>query len=77
VSDGNQYAGLGSVVKLDTNISKACLHCPGEFFDGEDIDNAINHYVQKHHYRVLHVGTETSHGQDGKPWHNTVAIVGI
>ena len=72
----NIYAGIGSIVKISAGLNTRCKHCE-ERIDGEKIDKAVNHYIHEHKYRLLHVGTETSNGQDGKPWHDTVALVGI
>lgn len=70
-----QYAGIGSVVTLSSNISQGCQVCNG-WLDGEKLDAAINHYIG-HGWRLLHVGQETHpHHTDGSAWHSTVAVVG-
>lgn len=69
------YKGISHVVHISTNISKSCEHCK-EFIDSEELGTSINHYIDKHGYKLLHVGTETIHDMDGKPWHTTVAVVG-
>ena len=69
------HEGISHVVHLSTNIGKGCEHC-GTFIDSEDLAKSINHYITTHGYRLLHTGSETIHGSDGKPWHTTVAIVG-
>lgn len=38
------------------------------------IHDKINHYLE-HGCEILHVGTETTHDQDGRPWHSTVAVL--
>jgi hypothetical protein len=65
-------------IKLSSSIGKGCEHCGagvGPLVGDDDIANDIDHYVNEHGYKLLHVGTETNHGPDGKPWHNTVAIL--
>lgn len=69
-------AGLGDVVKLSTDNSQPCKLCQLAL-SGKKIDESINHYVKAHNYRVLHVGTETSLDLEGKPWHDTVAVLGV
>jgi len=44
--------------------------------DWYDLGNRIQHYLD-HGYKLLHVGSETSHDDEGKPWHSTVAVVGL
>lgn len=74
------FEGADHVVHISTNIGKTCEHCtewiganPGS---DHRLADSINHYIEAHGYRLLHVGSETSHGMDGKPWHSTVAVVG-
>jgi len=38
--------------------------------------HSVNHYIAQHGYALLHVGTETSRDDKGKPWHNTIAVLG-
>jgi hypothetical protein len=42
----------------------------------DDLSDRINHFIEAHGYRLLHVGTETSHDSNGNPWHSTVAVLG-
>ncbi len=37
---------------------------------------SINHYIEMHGYKLLHVGTETIHDDQGEPWHTTVSVLG-
>ena len=63
---------------VSSNIGRGCEHC-GEWVgadDSGDIGASINHYIGQHGYRLLHVGSQTSHDAEGKPWHSTVAILG-
>lgn len=43
---------------------------------GRGLDEVINHYIEKHAYKLLHIGTETSLSDDGTPAHTTVAFLG-
>jgi hypothetical protein len=64
--------------QISSNIGRGCEHCGhgiGALDDG-DVSDGINHYIEEHGYHLLHVGQETNHGPDGKPWHNTVAVLG-
>lgn len=63
------------VVTVSTNIGTGCKECD-MFIDGtNDFDGGVNHYIQEHGYKLLHVGTETSHGDEGY-WSSTVAVLG-
>jgi hypothetical protein len=42
----------------------------------QDLDDQINHYINKHQYHLLHVGQETTYGEEGTPWQSTVAVLG-
>jgi hypothetical protein len=68
---------------ISTNIGRSCEHCECGVGAGAaptqsdgDIATSINHYIDIHGYTLLHVGTETSEGRDGKLWHHTVALLG-
>jgi hypothetical protein len=63
---------------LSSNVGRGCEHCGhsiGALSQG-DVADSVNHYIQEHGYRLLHVGTETTHDSNGKPWHTTVVILG-
>ena len=73
------YAGVGHVVTVSTNVRHSCEHCefrigPSEHNDG--LKDSVNHYITKHGYRLLHVGTQTDRDDEGNPWHLTVAVLG-
>ncbi len=72
----NYYQGVKHVVHISTDVVSPCEHC-GKW-DRIDIglDERVNHYVKQHGYKLLHVGTETSHDDKGNPWHSTVVVVG-
>jgi len=69
------YEGIKHVVHISTNIGTRCAHCR-ESIGGERFAESINHYIGAHGYKLLHVGTETSHASEGGLWHSTVAVVG-
>jgi hypothetical protein len=67
--------GISHVVHISTNIGEGCEHCT--FQIGTDkFAESINHYIAQHDYKLLHAGTETSEGVDGKLWYHSVALVG-
>ena len=71
------YLGVGHVVQLSTNVTRACHHCTKPIpYGGHDFGEKVNHYIIEHGYKLLHVGGETSHDADGNPWHSTVAVLG-
>ena len=63
------------VVHISTNEKKACELCGHMLLAEDSLAGPVNHYLQEHGYKLLHVGSETSHGQSG-PRHSTVAVVG-
>ncbi|HXT69381.1 MAG TPA: hypothetical protein VN700_06490 [Vicinamibacterales bacterium] len=69
------YEGITNVVEISSNIGRGCQHCD-QFVGLEKFAESITHYITKHGYRLLHVGTQSELGDDGKPLHHTVAIVG-
>jgi hypothetical protein len=65
------------LVRLSTNEYGACAECD-QWSAGPrySVTDHANHYVQEHGYQILHVGQETSHDDEGKPWQATVIVVG-
>ena len=70
----NWYA-VEHVVVLDTDTSQPCEHC-SEYIKHDDLQAGINHYLEKHGYRVLSIGPQTMHADDGSPWHIVSAVLG-
>jgi hypothetical protein len=67
-------------VEVSSDIGRRCEHCDqsvGYETSGTDLSKSINHYIEAHGYRLLHVGTRTTTGSDGHPWNVTVAILGL
>ena len=66
------------VVHVSTGVGTYCEHCgePVGFLDAAGLAHSVNHYIAQHGYALLHVGTETSRDDKGKPWHNTIAVLG-
>lgn len=64
--------------------SGACEHCNDGIKTNSSLMgvhddyfvNAINHYVQKHGYKILHIGQYTDTEVEGGLWHGTTAVLG-
>ncbi len=66
---------ISSIVRISTNEGIQCRHCTTSI--GLDkFEESVNHYIEQHGYRLLHVGMETSDSDVGSPWHSTVAVLG-
>ncbi len=65
------------VTYLSTSVGKFCSHCSGELLGLDRFGESVNHLIEKHGYRLLHVGQETTRGDDGNGWHSTVAVLGL
>jgi len=66
-----------SVVHVSTSVGRPCRINGCGFFLGLDkFQESCNHLIQQHGLKCLHVGQETSHDNDGKPWQSTVAVFG-
>jgi hypothetical protein len=62
-------------VRLASDEGRSCDHCT---FRGQphELDTQINHYIERHGYRLLHLGTETTAGDRGEAFHRVVAVLG-
>ena len=63
------------IVHISTSVTTGCKLC-GERIGGDHFADSVNHYLQRHSYKLLHVGSETITSNDGKPCHATVAVLG-
>lgn len=63
------------VIALSTGVSRGCEFC-NEWFDGERIQEATNHYLQQHGCIVLHVGAQSALDPDGTRHHATAIVLG-
>ena len=63
------------IVHITTSIEKSCEHCTTQV-GGDRFAESVNHYIENHGYKLLHVGTETTHDMNGSPWQVSVAVVG-
>lgn len=64
-------------------IDGGCDHCHDEIKSfpimgvcDEYHTNKVNHYVQKHGYKILHVGQYTDTEVDGGLWHGVIFVLG-
>jgi len=74
----NSFIGIKHTVYISSNIGKRCEHCNYHIgAPDKDVVDGINHYIDNHGYKLLHVGQEWSEDNQGKTIHHTVAIVGI
>jgi hypothetical protein len=65
------------VLTLSTNVISPCEHCDRFGPDSHDrLAQAINHYLEAHGYRLLHIGQDTTRNNEGELWHATIAILG-
>jgi hypothetical protein len=71
----NLYEGIRHVVRVTTDSSASCEHCQ-EQMSMDRFPKLVNHYIERHGYRLLHVGTETTDDSKANPWHTTIAILG-
>jgi hypothetical protein len=64
-----------TILHISTNIQSGCRLCRESIPHGDRYFQAmVNHMTGAHGYKILHVGPETSHGDNG-PWHTTVAVL--
>jgi len=77
------YDGVRHTIELRSGTGKKCQHC--DFWVGPDQTHAadlgdqINHYIEYHDYKLLHVGTDTDTDYDGQNYTKhpvAIAIVG-
>ncbi len=68
MSKVTDYHNVKHVVQISTHVGTGCEHCNVSI---DDFADRINHYIEKHGYKLLHVGQET-----GANLQMTVAVLG-
>jgi len=72
----NNIENTSEILRLSTMECRGfCKVCGEDIRPTEDFEMAVNHYLKKHGFILLHIGQETSHG-DKEYWHSTVAVLG-
>lgn len=71
----NYYKGIKHVVTISTDESLTCDECKSEL-ERNNVSGALNHYIEQHGYKILHIGQQTSKDNEGHIFHLTVALVG-
>lgn len=67
--------GVKRVVHISTGIGEGCKHCT-ERIGTDRFAESVNHYIEKHGYKLLHVGTESDRYTEGEVAYMTVAVLG-
>lgn len=65
-------------IQLFSFIESGCEICDENIRhhnDDGELSKAINHYIQKHDYKLLHLGDQTVEGDDGL-WRGVTAVLG-
>jgi len=64
------HEGIKHVVEVSTHTGTSCEHCHTQV-GLANFTEGINHYIEAHGYKLLHIGSETGEGLQ-----MTVAILG-
>jgi tRNA U54 and U55 pseudouridine synthase Pus10 len=75
MSSSSEYVGIKKVVQISSGTLEACMVCADSLNATEDFSGAVNHYLDTHGYRLLHIGQQTSRVDEGLR-SDTVAILG-
>jgi hypothetical protein len=63
------------MVKVSSDVGEKCPLCDFFMKGSEQWQEACNHLLA-HGLKCIHVGQESMHDNDGKLYHNTVAVFG-
>ncbi len=64
-----------NTIRISSDTHHNCSVC-GDFRFEEDVSAGINHMIQQHDFTLFHVGTQTTHDNNGNIYHTTIAILG-
>lgn len=72
----NYYKGVKHTIYLSTDTGYRCEICSHEGEWNHNFAKAINHYIEKHGYKILHIGQDAKETGKGNPISDTVAVLG-
>lgn len=70
------YEGIQHIVYISTNIGTWCEHCGSVNIGMDKFAESVNHYIENHGYKLLHVGQESKETDKGNPISDTIAVLG-
>lgn len=70
-----EITSVKHTIKLSTDEMSGCAFCSQSF--GTSLDWDINHLIQAHGGKLLHVGTQSLNVADEPAYYSTVALVGF
>ncbi len=70
----NYYEGVKQVKQLTPENIIRCEPCD---YLPNNLEEAINHYLSIHDYKLLHVGTQSSVHSTGEVVHDIAAVLGM
>lgn len=68
----NYYEGIKHIISFTSVGVSNCEHCKANF----SFQETINHYIDQHGYKLLHVGTQSSLHTDGNLVHDVAIVLG-
>ncbi len=68
--------GISHVVSVNSDENRGCEYCGDFRIGGNGFAASVNHYIEDHGYRLLHLGQQTDTDYQGRPFQMTVAILG-
>lgn len=72
----SEYSGVKHVVEINSQVQTTCEIC-SERVGGSNFAASINHYLEKHGYKILYFGPLSDHDSNHDGWlHFTTAILG-
>lgn len=64
----------GDVIKLSNNTIGSCVFCD-QYNINEELDDRLNHHMNKHNCKIQHMGTETEWTDDHELWYSTAVYL--
>jgi hypothetical protein len=64
------------IVRVSSSEIRQCPLCSSSLDGVNKFEEACQHLSETHTLKRLHIGQETSHDDEGRPWNSTVAVFG-
>lgn len=71
----NYYKDIKHVVTISTDEKLICEECKADL-ERNNLSGAVNHYLDQHRYKILHIGQQSDNTNAGNLFHLTVAVIG-
>jgi len=71
-----ELLAIETTITVSSSGSPTCKECKSGPGFNSTLGERIEHHLKVHGYKLLYFGQQTTGDDEGRPWHNIVAVLG-